>query len=120
MSASHDIYDKDIISDSDISDRLDYLAFLDDDDLSEDDRFFWTDEIEELAELKALVAAVGDDTGGLISDRYWDEYAAEDANDKFDLVKTGADSYFNYASYASDLQTDYSIVEFHGMTYYCQ
>jgi hypothetical protein len=121
MAWTESLYNEDIISDGAIAGRLDYLDFLDDtSDLSEDDREFWEDEIEELAELKTLVAAVGSDTGGLISEHYWPNYAAQDAEDAFDLNKTGAYKYFDYDSYADDLQTEFSQVEFHGTTYYYQ
>lgn len=117
---SENLYNEDIISENAIADRLDYLAFLDNDDMSdEDDREFWVDEIEELAELKALVEAVGaDHYGGLISEDYWKEYAQNDAEEMFDLNKSGAYKYFDYDTYADDLQTNYSLVEFHGKTYY--
>lgn len=120
MYASQDLYGSDIISDDAISARLDYLAFLDPSDMSEDDREFWADEIAELAELKALVAVVGAEHGGLISEHYWSNYAAADANETYDLEKTGANRYFDYASFENDLLTEFSSVEFHGTTYYYQ
>jgi antirestriction protein len=118
---SENLYDKDIISDMDIENRLAWLVFLDDtSDMTDDDREFWTVEIEELAELKALVEAVGTEHGGLISESYWETYATNEADDLFGLEKSGAYKWFDYDSYADDLQTDYSQVEFHGTTYYCQ
>jgi hypothetical protein len=110
--------DENIISDSQVTDRIDYLAFLDDDDMSESDRELWADEIEELKALRQLVEAIGDEFGAMISDDHWKKYAGDDANDKWDLDKTGIASYFDYDQYASDLQTDFSSVEFLGTTYY--
>lgn len=115
--ASASLYGKDIISATDVSDRLDYLEFLDD-DMFDDERELWAGEIEELAELKALVEAVGTDHGGLVSESYWDTYAADDADELFDLRNTGARQYFDYDAFAEDMQTDYSQVEFHGTNYY--
>lgn len=118
--ASESLRGENILHDSSVSDRLDYLAFLDEDNMSDDDRDLWADEIEELKDLTALVAAVGLEFGSLISEDYWKEYASEDADDSFDLQKTGAWKYFDYEEYADDLQTDYSLVKFGDTTYYYQ
>lgn len=117
--ASESLRDKEIIQDSEITDRIDYLEFLEDDDLSDADRDLWADEIVELAALRKL-REVSDEFGGLISEDAWNEYAVTDAEDKYDLKKSGADMYFDFDQYADDLQTDFSSVEFLGTTYYYQ
>jgi hypothetical protein len=110
--------DQDIISDSDITDSIAYLEFLDSNVLDDHDRDLWADEIEELAALRELLTATGGETHGLISEDYWKQYAAENASDTFDLKTSGAGAYFDYDQYADDLQTDYTSVQFLGMTYY--
>lgn len=118
---SETLRDKDIIGDEEIQERIDYLTWLEDDELaSEADRFTWADEMEELKALRELQKATGGESGGLISDDYWTTCARQDANDHFDLEKSGADVYFDYASYADDLRSEYSQAEFLGMTYYYQ
>lgn len=117
--SSESLYHEDTISDSQVSDRIDYLAWLEDDELSsEADRMTWADEIEELKDLRALVAAIGDEFGTLISEDYWSEYATQEADESFDLARSGAYKYFSYEQYADDLQTDYSQVKFGEDTYY--
>lgn len=106
------------ISDSQVSDRIDYLAFLDDPESSHEGREFWEDEIEELKELRELVKDIGSEFGTIISEGFWETYAAQEADESFDLEKSGAYKYFNYDSYADDLQTDYSQVKFGDDTYY--
>lgn len=115
---SNSLYHEDMITDTQVSDRLDYLAFLDDAEVTDSDRDMWADEIGELKDLRELVAAIGLEFGTLISDDYWEKYAAQDADDSFDLEKSGAYKYFNYNGYADDLQTDYSQVQFGEDTYY--
>lgn len=118
--ASESLRGENILYDYSVSERLDYLAFLDEDDMSDDDRDLWADEIDELRDLRALVAAVGPEFGSLMSEDYWQEYARNEADETFDLEKTGAYKYFDYDSYADDLQTDYSLVKFGDTTYYYQ
>lgn len=101
-----------------IVNRLDYLAFLDDDEMSDDDRDLWADEIEELRDIRAMVENLEDIDSSLISEDYWEEYTRNEANEAFDLEKTGADVYFAYDQYADDLRADYSIVKFGDDTYY--
>jgi hypothetical protein len=56
----------------------------------------------------------------LISDSYWKQYADEYADDRFDLNKTGASIYFEYAQFAVDYQGEFSELVFDGVTYWYQ
>lgn len=117
MSASESLYSEDIISDDQIAARIEYLEFLDSDweEMTEAQRDMWEDDREELHELRALDTG---DIGGLVNENYWSTYAEMDAEESFDLNKSGAYKYFDYDAYADDLMTDYSQVTFHGDTYY--
>ena len=120
MTGSESLRNEDLITDWQVEERIDYLSFLDDDDMSDADRDNWADEIEELKDLRALTDAIGTEFGSLISEDYWKKYAIQNADELFDLDKTRAQDYFDYDSYADDLQTDYSQVQFGETTYYYQ
>lgn len=119
---SNSLTGENMISGDQISNRLDDLAFLDEDDMSQNDRDLWADELAEYGALKAVVWALGDDwrDAYLISENYWDTYAHEYADETFDLAATGVCAYFDYDTFAEDLLTNYSQVKFGDTTYYYQ
>jgi hypothetical protein len=112
----------DLIDTREIADRIEYLQFLDNDDI---DPEFWEDEIEELAKLRQVMTDVfgsgaDDDSVTLISDSYWKRYADEYADEVFSLDDTGAAQYFEYSRFADDYQSDFSELVFDGVTYWYQ
>lgn len=120
MAGTQSLYSQDIINESEITERIEYLEFLDADweGMTESEREVWEDDREELADLRNIVADLGEDMTSLVSEGYWSKYAEEDADDSFDLMKTGAYAWFDYDSYADDLQSDYTGYKFGDDTYY--
>lgn len=114
----------DYINTRDIVNRISYLEFLDDPDLSDDDKELWADEIEELPKLRALESQI-DLTSGetLIRDSEFEAYAAEWADEVYNvknLVEGDLSEFFtfDYEKWADDLQSDYTDVTFDGVTYW--
>jgi hypothetical protein len=112
----------DVISTCEIADRIEYLQFLDNDDI---DAEFWADEAEELGKLRAVMADVfgsgaDDESVTLVSDSYWKLYADEYADEVYGLDKSGAGAYFDYQQFASDYRSDFSQLDFDGVTYWYQ
>ncbi len=108
-----------IINTRDIDIRIDYLAFLDDPDLSPEDKDLWEDEITELANLRELWSDLSENRDvQLIRESYFGDYAREFADEIYGLDGNGASAYFDYEKFADEYQSDFSSIEFDGVTYY--
>lgn len=85
------------------------------------DEVFWSEEISELKELKALFAEVGDpeDEPTLILEHYFEQYARELAEDIYggDKFEGWPFDYIDWAQAAEALEQDYTSYEIDGYTY---
>lgn len=87
------------------------------------------DEFEENREEYEAVKAFRDEVGGsdydfsgysFIADHHWGNYAAEAAEDAFELRRSGAYTWFDYDGFAEDLGADYQTADYENTTYYYQ
>lgn len=106
---------EEFIESDDVTERIEYLLFLDDE--TPDTLDAWADEVEELRLLRELTDGLPEGAT-LICETAWKEYTAQDAEDLYGIEKHGIAAYFDYAQYADDVQTDYSQVQFGDYTYY--
>lgn len=116
---------EDLIDSREVIARIEYLASREgadpdgDDDLPLDE-----DEVEELKALRALAeqgSGFGDWSYGvtLIRDSYFEDYARDFARDNyFEDYASWPATCIDWAQAATELQTDYSSVEYDGETYW--
>jgi hypothetical protein len=110
MRSISEVEHENIIKVSTIEAAIDFWDGLEDDDDYPAD---------ELAQWKELLATCEEGSfDELISEGYFSKYAAQYADERFDLDRTGADAYFDYDSFADDYVSDFTAVEFDGVTYY--
>ena len=95
----------------------------DDEDYSDDERADFLAEFEEydperVQELQDMYDGTDDDS--FVSEDYWDEYAADLADEcLLDGVPDTVKNYFDYDQWAQDLTQDDTEFEYDGKAYYC-
>lgn len=70
---------------------------------------------ERIAELRIMAEA---EDSSFISENYWKDYAREYADELLESAGAFAREYFDYKSFAADLQSDYQNYEYDGVTYW--
>lgn len=117
-----------VIQRDDIGEYLDYIDGLkrdsEDEDYSDEERASFREELDEndpelIEQLRTMYEETSNTEESFISEYYWDDYAAEYADDI--LLSDAPDtlrSYFDYDAWSRDLCMDYTAYTYDGTTYY--
>lgn len=118
----------DVLYDDDISAFLDYIeetrGIISDEDSTEEDRIaaqeeldgFDEDVIEQLRDILQHMKDTGENSA--ISEKYWEDYAREYADEIWGLDGTGASQYFDYEKFTEDFSMDFTEYVYDGVSYY--
>ncbi len=100
---------RDIITQDDVSQRIDYLE-EDDEPLSQEDK-------DELTELRQLQEDMGDDS--IIREDYFQQYAQDMAEDMHgNSIFEWPSSCIDWEQATTELLIDYTAIDYNGETYY--